>query len=350
MISSFLPYFAGHALCAFSGGFVLCAFSAGDSGQLALLFAALALGLVPLFGYAADRFGSSGRLPAVAGLALCAVALAIGEWSADAAVILAGVGYAAFLAGGGVDSLNQTRGATRTAIFLSPAPVGFALGTKIAGDGIVPVQYPIALLIFASLTVFFICLGKRQKPERLPARTKKELFPLVFGSGMLFIASFMRSFVCFSAPRPESDGKFAWLIPAAAAFAGCLAGGILSEFCGPRVLSAASALASAPFFFLGSGKFIFFAAGLFFISASVAATVREASLLLPRLEGLAFGIHSVALLAGYLLSQTVKIPGDAVAGKIACPLLCASAAAVLFFSIRGKKIITEESKDGTEQA
>lgn len=349
MISSFLPYFAGHALCAFSGGFAIYAFFPGGESPL-ILFAILALGLVPLFGYAADRFGSSGRVPAAAGLALCAAALAVGEWSAESAVVLAGVGYAAFLAGGGVDSLNQRRGATRTAIFLSPAPVGFALGAKIAQDTALPVQYPIALLVFASLTVFFICRGKREKPDALPVRSKKALLPLIFVSGMLFLASFLRAFVVFSAPVAESDGRFAWLIPAAAGFAGCFLGGIISDFCGARLTSAASALAAAPFFFLGSGKFIMFAAGIFFLSVSVAATVREASLLLPRLEGLAFGIHSAALLAGYLLSQTVNIPGDTIPGKIACPLICAATAALLFFSIRKKSLITEESKDGTEQA
>ncbi len=339
MKSSFIPYFAGNALAGFSCGFILCRFvtdpESDEYRQYILLAAVLALGLAALFGFLSDLARDNGRFFGGAGLALCAVALIVAENRPVFALVLAGIGCALFLAGGGTDASTQSSGLTRTGIFLSSAFPGAALGAKLGGDGLIPVQYPVALLIFAALAVVLLCRGKREKDRPSPVR-KENAFQLLFISGMLFVAIFLGAFVCFAAPRAEYDGRFAFILPAAAAFAGMFAGGVVCDTAGGRIVPSVSALLSAPLFFLGGSKYIFFVAAVFFAAAAAPAAFGGTVSGLSGYEGTGFGISLLAIAAAFAVGGKVSIPADSTIGRIAIVILAAAVAVILFFTVKSK--------------
>ena len=359
MISSFLAFFAGSALAAFSGGFLLGRFPQTDvfgeaeDRAILTLFAVLAFAAVPLFGFISDKLRDNGRFSASAGLLLCALGLVFGASDASAAAVLCGTGFAAVLAGAGTDALTQSKGFERTGFFLAAPVIGFALGKKIGTGGLIPVQYPVALIVFAALAVFFLCRGKRETPAP-ESGEKRFAGPRIFLAAITFLSVFIISFVGFAAPAAEYEGRFAWLIPAAAAFAGCAAGGVAADIFGSKYSAPLALLVSAPLFYLGCSKFILYAGALFFLSAAAAAVVRESASIVPGFEGTSFGICTAALLCGFLVSRVLTVPGDMTVGKIAVAILAAASAAMIFiiFSLKNKQIQSTggDTENGTEQA
>src|SRR5262245_39811343 len=116
---------------------------------LVLLYNALAFGGQPLLGLAADRLGQP-RTAALAGLLLLAAALLVGQ-QPIAAVVLAGLGSAAFHIGGGALALCATQGrAAGPGLFPAPGVVGLAAGGALAASGyIAPWPFLLPLLVLA---------------------------------------------------------------------------------------------------------------------------------------------------------------------------------------------------------
>jgi len=101
---------------------------------LVLLYNALAFGGQPLLGLIADRMGQP-RTAALAGLVLLAAALLAGQ-QPIAAVVLAGLGSAAFHIGGGALALCATQGrAAGPGLFAAPGVAGLAAGGALAASG-----------------------------------------------------------------------------------------------------------------------------------------------------------------------------------------------------------------------
>ena len=347
MKSSFIPYFAGNALAGFSCGFILCRFvtdpESDEYRQYVLLAAALALGLAALFGFLSDVIRDNGRFFGGTGLVLCAAAMAVAENRPTLALVLSGIGCALFLTGGGTDASTQSSGLTRMGIFLSSALPGAALGTKLGGDGLIPVQYPVSLLIFAALAVLLLCSGKREKTDRRCPVRKENAFPVLFTSGMLLVAVFIGGFVCFAAPHAEYEGRFAFILPAAAAFAGMFAGGVICDTAGGRIVSSVSALLSAPLFFLGGLNYLIFAAAVFLAAAAAPAAFRGIVSKLPGYEGTGFGIALLAILLAFLIGGKVNVPVNSTVGRIAILILAEAVAVILFFTLPDKKTQKENN-------
>src|SRR5262245_41952435 len=102
---------------------------------LVLLYNLLAFGGQPLAGLLAD-YVARPRAAALAGLALLAGALLLGGGQPQAAVLLAGMGSAAFHVGGGALALSATGGrASGPGLFAAPGVVGLAAGGALAASG-----------------------------------------------------------------------------------------------------------------------------------------------------------------------------------------------------------------------
>ncbi len=343
MISSFLPYFFGHFLVDFSCAFILMRYSGASGGSdeavsLFLLYNLLAFGTQFVFGLAGDLMRDNGRIFASAGCLVCAAALVFAGRNVTAAAAVAGIGNAAFHAGGGTDSLTQTKGMTRAGVFVSSGALGIACGARAGSGELILIQYPAALLIFCAACIFILCRGKRRTVFDPVPKNDLRVIPFpALAAAMIIAAIAIRSFVGFAAPVPEHEGRFDWILPAAAAFAGKFSGGILADYISPKIAAPAALMISVPLFFLGSERYYLLVAALFFFNIAMAVTLCELARRLPGREGFAFGLSTSALLLGYLVYRIDGSAPAGTAGKIAVSLLCVSAAIMIFFTSSGRK-------------
>src|SRR5262245_31163288 len=137
-------------------------------GALVLVYNALAFAGQPFAGLLADHLRRP-RAAALVGLgAMIAAALAATVDLVDLAVVLAGIGSAAFHAGGGALALTATPGrASGPGIFAAPGVVGLAIGGAFAVAGYVA-YWPAALLLLALAAVLWR-LPVAQRADSLPA-------------------------------------------------------------------------------------------------------------------------------------------------------------------------------------
>ena len=320
--SSLITYTAGHFLVDFACGYILFNMYAAEQLEavsvslLFIFYNLLAFGTQFALGAVSDMIRSNGSLFAASGCVLTAAGLAVGGNIPYLAVTLTGLGNAAFHVGGGTDALTRDNSMTRAGIFVSTGTLGIALGSHMGTDGKIPVVFLIAILVTVAVSVFAFCTAKRRipVPDADPDDDNDTLFSrrsVLSAAGpavaVLMIAVFIRSWVGFTASFPESDSKFAFLLPACAAFAGKFVGGILADLIGARRVAAVSVLLSAPLFFLGGSRFLFFLAAVFLFNIAMPVTLVELARRLPRHEGFAIGLTTLALFAGYLLSTVLHV-------------------------------------------
>ena len=343
--SALLVYTLSHAAVDLACGYILYAmYSAGSIGigntvGLFLLYNTLAFGLQFIFGAVCDRFGGC-RFIAALGCLLTALGVIVGGNSPIIAATLAGIGNAAFHSGGGTDTLRHTDGMTGSGIFVSSGAIGLALGMRLGAGGKLPSHAVVIMMFFAAAAIMLYCGEKYADGSAVPVRcmppidfdnTKKSLLPFIHGAcTAVFICLFaivIRSYTGFAAPSPGFEGKFAFLYVAVCAFGGKLIGGVLADLIGARRVGVAALALSAPLFWLGAGRGIFFLAAVFFFNIAMPITLCTVARRLPGHEGFAFGLNTLALLVGYLFSM-VKLP-SAAAKILAVALTLIAAAAVL---------------------
>src|SRR5688500_2832831 len=105
---------------------------AGEVAQLVLLYNVVAFGGQPVAGLMTDH-GRNPRAAALIGLALTFVGLLLSAWQPRAAVVVAGVGGAAFHVGGGALALCAASGrAAHVGVFAAPGVLGLAIGGALA--------------------------------------------------------------------------------------------------------------------------------------------------------------------------------------------------------------------------
>ena len=317
------------------------------AAYLAVIFLCT-LGTVLLTGPVCDLLKLKCRLPASAGcLMLAASLLSQHNGHTVLFVILCSAGAGLVFTGGAVDSVTGAPGSSRTGIFMSAAFPGIAAGLKLAPTEL-PLQYPAFLLIFAACCVTVLSPASRSYSVDFSAVRE----PIVRGRTarilILTLAAFLFSWGVTGAVHaaPESDGKFAWLIPAAAVFAASLAGGLLSDVSGRRICATVSMLLCIPLFALSGGRFLLYAAALFFAGASVPPAVSAMALLWHKREGHALAVLSLASAAGTSLS--VFLPLSAGAAGPAAAVCCAAVSVCLCLSLGGR-ITAQDESDGKKE-
>lgn len=344
--SSLIAYSAGHFLVDFACGYELWAmYVRGDLEIISvslifLVYNLLAFATQFALGAVSDKMKSNGALFAAAGCVLTAVGMLVGGAAPYVTVVLMGLGNSAFHVGGGTDALTRDKGMTRAGIFVSTGALGIALGCHFGEEDIIPAFMTVALLLTVAASICVYCTGERPESEEyVPADTgkfieKKYIPAALYGVIVLFVAVFIRSYVGFVATHPASESKFAFLLPAAAAFAGKFLGGILADLIGARRTATAALVLSAPLFFLGGSRFLFFLAATFLFNIAMPVTLCEISRRLPSHEGFSFGLTALALVAGYVLALAVPL-SDTVS-PAASALLAVVAAVGIFLTTDDK--------------
>lgn len=139
-----------HGLADAAAGFVLGSLprtmSLEQASWLIILYNILGFGYQPLAGMLTDKFQRP-RLAVLGGLFSLLLALAIAQWHSQLAVILAGIGSAAFHVGGGALALTATPNRTTgPGIFAAPGVIGLTLGGAWGWTGY-KVSLPIVILL-----------------------------------------------------------------------------------------------------------------------------------------------------------------------------------------------------------
>lgn len=342
--SALLVYTLSHAAVDLACGYILYsmyragAMPVGRTVLLFLLYNTLAFGLQIVFGAVCDRFGGC-RLTAVLGCLSTAIGVTVGSSAPVLAVLLVGVGNAAFHTGGGCDTLLHTDGMTGSGIFVSSGALGLAIGARLGSLEAFPAYAVAVMLLFAAVSIAVFCGDTysdgtpapvfRTAPQKPVGRGKLRI-PYLEGTAaavaVCIFAITVRSYTGFAAPSPGFSGKFAFIYVPFCAFAGKLAGGVLSDLIGARRVGVISLLLSAPLFLLGADRGIFFLAAVFFFNFAMPITLCTVARRLVGHEGFAFGLNTLALLVGYIVSRAAL---PITAAKIAAAVLTLLAAAAV---------------------
>ncbi|MCC6159251.1 MAG: hypothetical protein IT350_14470 [Deltaproteobacteria bacterium] len=253
-------------------------------------------GQAPL-GLLIDRF-RIWRATALVGIALSAASMLFLTSGPNAAMILAGVGNAAFHVGAGALSLHVHPGrATPPGVFIAPGALGLAAGTMI-GKGGAYVAWP----FLVALLIAFVVAWLAEAPE---VRTdRSESVPTISKSAaiiMLLLFSISLRALLGKAGAIELPRESTVLFGVAtAAFAGKAIGGILSDRWGWLEVSVGALLISGLLFAFGDANPVMITFGMFLFQMTTPVTLVATAALLPGRPALAFGLNCLALTAGFL--------------------------------------------------
>lgn len=255
-----------------------------------------AFALQPAAGLLVDRL----RRPRAAmclGILLAAAALLVSDLPAWLPVGLTGLGNALFHVGGGTLASRATPGrAAGPGLFIAPGAVGVALGT-LAGRTLPGASGP----LFVALLAFAIAGGlvPAREPDR-PASPSPAAAPA--GSGvllaLLLAAIALRSFLGarVAATLGIQEG---WVLPlAVAAFTGKALGGVVADRLGWTRTAVVALLLSSALLALADRGPALAALAMVFFQAVTAVTLGALYRVLPGRTATAFGLASLAYLAG----------------------------------------------------
>jgi FSR family fosmidomycin resistance protein-like MFS transporter len=201
-------------------------------GQLVLLYNVLAFATQPLIGVQTDRWQQP-RAATVSGLFLMGAALLSTDTHPTLAIIIAGLGSAAFHVGGGALVFYATRGrASGPGLFAAPGVVGLALGGALGLTGGVEHWPWLIALVGLALVIWVIQIPSLPTcaPRHEPLCERHAGVVVV----LLLIAIALRSAVWNSfqfVHQREFEGLMALTLAAAL---GKLAGGVLADHIGWR--------------------------------------------------------------------------------------------------------------------
>jgi FSR family fosmidomycin resistance protein-like MFS transporter len=281
--------------------------------DLYLLYSGLAFGAQLPIGVLADRWGLYRAAVPIA-LAALAAALAAHHAAPLAAIVLVGLGNAAFHVGAGASVLKLVpRRASAIGVFVGPGAVGLAAGIRLPQD--CPGQWAAIAwgLLAASLAgwlaiaVFSRPLGLREEPptaddEKCESRTEspgKRLALVCLAALVAAIA--LRSTAGLTAGQIHSGEEALLGALAIAACGGKMLGGFVADRFGWLATSVVTLLISLPLLSLCGGHGLAAVAGMVLFQMTMPVTSIALYRLLPREPGLAFGLASLALLLGAIV-------------------------------------------------
>jgi FSR family fosmidomycin resistance protein-like MFS transporter len=281
---------------------------------LVLIYNALAFGGQPIVGLITDRLGRP-RAAALAGLLLLASALLLGQRQPQLAVMLAGLGSAAFHVGGGALALCATQGrAAGPGLFAAPGVVGLAVGGALAASGYIapwPFLLPLLALVVAVARIEPPALPDWATTGQPDTRHKTRDTRYTTGDQaqsticnlqsaipeghdivmlVLLAAIALRSAV-WSAVELLFDGRYETLLMLAlAAAAGKILGGLLADRFGWRRWVIGALLLATPLLAFGGRNLFLLLPGVALLQSATPAALAMTWRLLPRQPATAAGL------------------------------------------------------------
>jgi FSR family fosmidomycin resistance protein-like MFS transporter len=314
---------------------------------LVLLYNALAFGGQPIVGLLADRLARP-RAAALAGLGLLGAALLLYAGQPRAAVVLAGLGSAAFHVGGGALALHATSGrAAGPGLFAAPGVIGLAAGGALAAAGYAPIWPALVLLVALASGIAGLGLPTLSYPaetiddrgwtmagvqsslaHRPPSPTLHPPSPGGFETHdlvmLVLLAGIALRSLVWSSLQFVFAGRYDLLIAMAVAAAiGKIAGGLLADRVGwARWVTGALALA-APLLVLSGERILPLLLGVALLQSATPAALVAAGRLLP---------GRPATAAGLALGLAVAIGGVPAAGGAGAAIASAPVLATILLA------------------
>ena len=295
-----------------------------------LLYNVLAFGLQVIFGAISDRFPKLEKIIGLEGLDFMLIPLIIIWISQGAAaswisMITAAVLNAAFHVGGGVNVIRRSAGKIApSGIFVSSGALGVIAGTIYGSSGH-GALLPIFIVLVAIVMVFtttenwaqdVIMYYKRgEKGEKIVSPVREYIrFDLLKAGGLtavicLFFAVFIRSYAGFIWPLGFEKTGLLILLPAVSSCLGKALGGIAADRLGARETAAVSLVLSMALFIAGSGSWPIMGLSIMLFNMAMPITLCGLTAAMPDNVGFAFGLSTLALLMGYVISTFIYL-GD----------------------------------------
>ena len=267
---------------------------------LAIIYNVLAFGTQPIFGLITDKIKNP-KFSAISGSLLTALAILIAFLSPLAATIIAGIANALFHIGGGTISLNLTKNkATAPAIFVAPGALGLLIGTFIGGSRNFIAWPFIIVLIFMSMAMYFT---KHPKINyRQDEKINVKYFELIIL--LLFFVVAIRSLIGSVVALPWKTDLLLLFVFTMGVVLGKALGGILGDKYGWTKVSVISLVVSAPLLAFGAMNPYLAIFGMFLFNFTMPITLVAISNTLPGRPGFSFGLTTLALIVGFLLTYT----------------------------------------------
>lgn len=302
-------------------------------GLLVLAYNLLAFAGQPLVGLLADRLRAP-RGAVLAGLLLHCAALTLSGPLPIVAVVLAGVGSAAFHVGGGALALCAARGrAIGPGLFAAPGVVGLAVGGALAVAGYRPVALFLVPLLACAAVVATV------RPPALPyaEREPEPIFEDHDLVMLVLLAAIALRSAAWNAAQFLLAGRVDLLLALAVAAAlGKVLGGYLADRLGWRRWTLGALALAAPLLALGEGRPYALFPGVALLQSATPAAIAATGRLLPRRPGLAAGLaFGLAIAVGGL--PAALDGGPALARPPALIALTLAAAGGLWWSLRARQ-------------
>ena len=294
-------YSLSHAAVDFSCAFLVyrCLLTSQELWLYLLLYNFCAFALQMPLGLLADGWNRNAAL-AAAGCVLVSCAF-LPILPGAAAVLLAGVGNAAFHVGGGLDVLNGSAGrCAALGVFVSPGAMGLYLGAALGRGGGIPVLLPVLLLLLCEAAIL---LGARKTWGGLisgnaPVQLSLHGAEIVCAAALTAVVA-LRSYMGFNQALPwKGEGSWGLWVTAALVL-GKAAGGFLADRLGIRAASALS-LGLSAVLYLFSANPLAGTAAVFCFNMTMPITLFAAARLTPGAKGFAFGLLTFALFLGFV--------------------------------------------------
>jgi FSR family fosmidomycin resistance protein-like MFS transporter len=257
---------------------------------LVLIYNALGFGAQPLIGYFADGVRSP-RTFASGGMALLAASLisrAVGF--GELAVLMAGLGSAAFHVGAGALTLRSCGGRSDAAgLFAAPGVIGLAIGGAIAVSG-----HYLYLPFVAALLALILLIHAWPLPPRQASLSNSPKEPIFESHDWIMIglltAVALRSLLWTSFQLASSGQITALIALGVAAGIGKLIGGFAAERLGYRRWTLLSLLIAAPLLAFAGKKLALLLPGVALLQSSIPCSIAAMARLLPTRPATATGL------------------------------------------------------------
>lgn len=258
------------------------------------------------------------------------------------ALILVALGNAFFHVGGGIDSLLNADGKMgRSGVFVSSGAWGVALGT-LAGKANLSIAYPLGFLLISGVLIYIYCNPKINKAKSNFNLTAG--IPIGLAIALIFVSVTIRAYTGYSVPITWKSTTTLILLATFASFFGKFTGGFIADKIGARTLGTLALLLSVPLLAFFNNNIILCVIGIALFNMTMPVTLCTLANYLEGFEGLAFGLTTLALLAGtavtYYYALDINIAKYVIIISIIISALC------IFMTTSNNNVSTKkEQKD-----
>ncbi len=250
------------------------------------------------------------------------------------------VGNALLHISGALVTLHASEGRlSESGIFVGGGAFGVITG-RLLGSGTAPVWIPFVLMAAALAAVICIDMtgstGSRKEPcmHDIAADRPAQIIILIL-AGVIAV----RSYIGNGIPMQWKKTTFESIMLFVVMGTGKMAGGVLADLFGARLIGVSSCVLAIPFLLLGNNLMWVSLVGILLFSMTMAIALGGIVSVLRYNPGIAFGITTLALFLGTLPVFFIPMPKGIIMNVILALLSLLSAFGIFYTVTEGKKLL-----------